>query len=97
MIRAFLTVVLPLLLPTALYLLWAIAMRRAEAAGINQLLRGLPWLWLGGAGVVLLAGVLALVALGFGRSADTAHYVPPRTIDGKIVPGHIEPGPAPQL
>jgi uncharacterized protein DUF6111 len=97
MIRAFLTVVLPLLLPTALYLLWAITMRRAEAAGISDLLRDLPWLWLGGAGIALLVGVLFLVALGIGTNADTAHYVPPRTIDGKIVPGHVEPGPAPDL
>ena len=97
MIRAFLTIVLPLLLPTALYLLWAIAMRRAQTAGVTDILRGLPWPWLGAAGIALLAAVLVLVAFGFGRSADTAHYVPPRTIDGKIVPGHIEPGPAPDL
>ncbi len=96
MIRAFLTIVLPLLLPTALYLLWAFAMRRAEAAGLVEILRGLPWLWLGAAGIALLAGVLMLVALGFGRSADTAHYVPPRTVDGKIVPGHVEPALAPR-
>jgi len=97
MIRAFLTIILPLLLPTALYLLWAIAMRRAEAVGLSDLLRGLPWLWLGAAGLALLAGVLVLVAFGFGRSDDTAHYVPPRTVDGKIVPGHVEPVPAPKF
>jgi uncharacterized protein DUF6111 len=94
MIRAFLTVVLPLLLPTALYLLWVIAMRRAGPVGAVDLLRGLPWIWLSAAGIALLVAVLILVAFGFGRSADTAHYVPPRTVDGKIVPGHIEPAPA---
>jgi len=94
MIRVFLTVILPLLLPTALYLLWATATRRAGPAGAVDLLRGLPWIRLGAAGIVLLVGVLVLVAFGFGRSADTAHYVPPRTVDGKIVPGHIEPAPA---
>jgi hypothetical protein len=96
MIRAFLTVFLPLLLPTALYLLWVVAMRRAEAAGMGELLRGLPWIWLGAAGTALLAGVLVLVALGFGRSADTGHYVPPHTVDGRVVPGHVEPGRAPR-
>jgi hypothetical protein len=96
MIRAFLTVVLPLLLPTALYLLWAVAMRRAEAAGVGDLLRTVPWVWLSAAGVALLAVVLVLAALGFGRSADTAHYVPPRAVDGRIVPGHVEPGPVPR-
>ncbi len=97
MIRAFLTIVLPLLLPTALYLLWAIAMRGAQAAGITAALRELPWLWLAAAGVGLLVLVLIMVAVGFGRSADTAHYVPPHNVDGKIVPGHVEPGPAPDL
>jgi hypothetical protein len=94
MIRALLTVILPLVLPTALYLLWVFAMRRAEAAGVGELLRGLPWIWLAAAGVVLLVGVLALAALGFGRIADTADYVPPRAVDGQIVPGHIAPAPA---
>lgn len=96
MIRAFLTVILPLLLPTALYLLWVVAMRRAEVVGASDLLRGLPWIWLGAAGLALLAAVLVMAALGFGRSADTAHYVPPRAIDGRIIPGHVEPGPAPR-
>ena len=94
MIRVVLTVIVPLLLPTALYLLWAIAMRRVAATGMVDVVRGLPWVWLGAAGLALLAGVLVLAALGFGRSADTAHYVPPRTIDGKIIPGHVEPAPA---
>ena len=97
MIRAFLTIVLPLLLPTALYLLWAIAMRGAQAAGITGALRDLPWLRLAAAGIALLLVVLIVVALGFGRSADTAHYVPPRNVGGKIVPGHVEPGPAPDF
>jgi hypothetical protein len=97
MIRAFLTVILPLLLPTALYLLWAVAMRRTQMSGVSDLLRELPWPWLAATGIALLVGVLFLVAFGFGRSADTAHYVPPRTIDGKIVPGHVAPGPDPGL
>ena len=96
MIRAFLTVILPLLLPTALYLLWVYAMRRAEAAGLSETLRGMPWIWLAAAGIVLLVLVLTLAALGFGRRADTADYVPPRAVGGQIVPGHIEPAPAPR-
>ena len=97
MSRAFLTIVLPLLLPTALYLLWAFSVRRAQVGEIGDFLRQLPWLRLSAAGVVLLVGVLTLVALRFGQSADSAHYVPPRTVDGKIVPGHIDPGPPPKF
>ena len=90
MIRALLTVILPLLLPTGLYLLWAITMRRAATAGIGDMMRGLPWPWLAALGVALLAGVLALASLGFG-SGERGVYIAPHAVDGKIIPGHIEP------
>jgi hypothetical protein len=92
MIRAILTVILPLLLPTALYLLWAIAMRRATASG--DALRDLPWPWLASAGLVLLIGALALATQRFG-GGEKGIYVAPVAVDGKIIPGHIEPAPPP--
>ena len=88
--RALLTIILPLLLPTALYLLWALAMRRIETADMAELLRGLPWVWLVPAGVVLVAAVLVVVQVGFGGSG-VGVYVPPQVKDGKLVPGHFEP------
>ena len=96
MIRVFLTVILPLLLPTALYLLWVLGMRRTESAGAGEVLRDLPWIWLVAAGCVLLAAVLLMAALRLGRSTDTAGYVPPHSVGGQIVPGHIGPAPAPR-
>ena len=90
MMRAVFTVILPLILPTVLYLLWALAMRRVAAAGVGDLLRGMPWVWLVPAGVALVAVVLVLIPLGFGRGSSGV-YVPPEIVGGKLVPGHIEP------
>jgi hypothetical protein len=56
--------------------------------------RALPWLWLGSAGVVLLALVLFGVTVHFG-TAQQGVYVPPRWQGGQIVPGHVEPAPKP--
>lgn len=81
--RIFLTYVVPLLLPTVVYLLW---LRFAPPSGEE---RGVPWLWLAGAGVVLAAIVLAGLALS-GGSPDGI-YVPPHVENGKIVPGQILP------
>ncbi len=89
MLRILLTIVLPLLLPTALYLLWisALGAPRADSAVAWS---SLPWVWLVGAGAVLLIAVLLLVSLGFGTRQEGV-YVAPRYENGRIVPGHIEP------
>jgi len=93
MLRVFVTIVLPLVLPTALYFFW---MRLAlwsprGAEEDDSVHRGAtPWLWLAGAGALLLAGVLFVVIAGFGTSTPGV-YVPPHTENGRIVPGHIEP------
>ena len=86
--RILLTIVLPLLLPTALYLLWVNTLRPArEGSAIS---RTAPWLWLAGAGVALLAIVLFVVTVHFGAPQEGV-YVPPRWENGRIIPGHIEP------
>jgi hypothetical protein len=91
MLRVFLTVVLPLLLPTALYLAWVGAFG-AEQGGSAVRWTAIPWIWLAGAGVVLLAIVLFVVTVHFG-SPQEGVYVPPRSEGGRIVPGHMEPRP----
>jgi hypothetical protein len=93
--RIFLEFLLPLLLPTVLYLLWV----RAERSRIERLGRGepprwqdAPFLWLALMGVVLAGAVL--MALHFAGGAGTEGvYVPPRLIDGQVVPGHVDPRP----
>jgi Family of unknown function (DUF6111) len=93
MLRVFATIVLPLLLPTALYLLWVMMADRSRRGGPMRW-AALPWVWLIGAGTVLLIVVLVVVNLHFG-SSQTGVYVPPRYERGQIVPPHIEPKPNP--
>jgi hypothetical protein len=91
MLRVLLTIVLPLLLPTALYLLW-VGTFGAERRGSAVRWTAVPWTWLAVAGVVLLAIVLFVVTVHFG-SPQEGVYVPPRWEAGRIVPGHMEPRP----
>ena len=89
MLRVVFTIFLPLVAPTAVYLLWmwlANWSRPGAAAGWG----GLPWWWLAGTGVLLLALVLFVVTVHFGRP-QPGIYEPPRMENGRIVPGHIEP------
>ena len=89
MLRIFFEVLLPLALPTALYLCWVwIAQEPGPAAGLRW--AALPWVWLAGAGVLLLAFVLLVLVVGFGTSQPGV-YVPPRWQNGRIVPGHVAP------
>jgi len=89
MSRELLTLVVPLLLPTALYLVWLRATRWSEKSGAVAWHK-LPWIWLAVSGVVLTALVLFVVTVHFG-TATPGTYVPPRVEDGRIVPGHIVP------
>ena len=91
MLRVIFTIVLPLLLPTAVYLAWLRIVHRSRRDGTVRW-AALPWLWLAGAGALLLALVLFVVTVHFGISQPGV-YVPPRWEDGRIVPGHIEPQP----
>ena len=88
MLRVLLTIVLPLLLPTALYLVWVTTLRPMEHNGAT-FWRALPWIWLAGAGVALLAIVLLVVTVHFGTPQEGV-FVPPRWEIGHIVPGLME-------
>ncbi len=92
MSRAFLQIVLPLVLPTVLYLIWVIFIRKPGPDGdgdVPHWLRHGPWLWLIAAGIALMAIVLAVAAwLTGGDPGGT--YVPPRLENGRVVPGRIE-------
>jgi hypothetical protein len=87
--RVLLTIVLPLLLPTALYLVWVTVLRRPHRNGAAAWTTW-PWVWLAGAGIALLAIVLFVVTVHFGAPQEGV-YVPPHLQNGHIVPGHIEP------
>ena len=52
MLRVLLTIVLPLVLPTALYLLWVSTLGTPQEGGAMSW-TAVPWIWLAGAGAVL--------------------------------------------
>ena len=87
--REILTLVVPLILPTVLYIAWLRLTRWSETGGAVAWHK-LPWLWLVVTGVVLTALVLFVVTVGFG-SGVPGTYVPPHFENGRIVPGHIGP------
>lgn len=93
MLRVLLTIVLPLLLPTAVYVAWLVFMSwSANREPIR--LHTLPLVWLALAGVALLALVLVTVTVHFGEPSG-GRYVPPRYEDGRVIPPQIEPEPPP--
>ena len=85
MLRVVFTIMLPLVLPTALYLLWTGLVQRPGEGR-----RTLPWPWLAGAGALLLVVVLFVVTDRSGTSRSGV-YVPPRAENGRIIPGHFAP------
>ena len=89
MLRVLLTVVLPLVLPTAVYVAWIAFMSRSSSRERMQL-GALPVVWLALAGVVLLAAVLITVNVHFGEPAS-GRYVPPRYEDGRVIPPYVDP------
>jgi len=89
MSRILLNYVLPLALPTLIYLIWAaMAARRGDEDAAP--LREGPWFRLAVAGFVLMLAALAATAITGGMEPD-GEYRAPYSRDGKIVPGHMGP------
>ncbi len=79
------------LLPLVLYAIYVAAMRQRArvTGGIKPDWEDGPWFWLVVAGVGLSIG--AFVVLGVVSGASTkSDYIPPRIIDGKVVPGQTK-------
>ena len=93
--RIFLTYVLPLALPTLVYIAW-VGYARKQHVGrgggdgdLPELRRG-PLFWSLVTGFVLMLGGLAAIALMTGAPPDSGEYQSPRLQDGKIVPPHFK-------
>ncbi len=91
MFRLFFTYILPLIAPTALYLVWSGIQQRRALAGKRAApppsFADMPWLVLIGAGVSLLVVVLLGFMLFGGGAPPGTRYVPPHMDGGRIVPG----------
>jgi hypothetical protein len=89
--RIFLTYVLPLLMPTVLYVLYLVVSRQVMSGKgeLAETLRRVPWLWLLGGGLVLVGVSLAIYSLTAGGETHRP-YVPPHVEDGQVVPGHLD-------
>lgn len=90
MFRAVLHIIVPLLLPVAVYALGAYWTNKRQGQGRLPGWEEGQWFW-----VILLGAVLAMFSVGYltysgGRPGDV--YVPPHVEDGKIVPGELRPG-----
>jgi len=87
--RAFLAIVVPLALPTALYVLYmTLARRRSGATGAAAQPMEMPWSWLIIAGGILV--IVTFLALYVFEDAGRGKYHPARIIDGEINPGYFD-------
>lgn len=83
--RIWLTVILPLLLPTLLYVASVSVMRQGRRAAMQK-----AWPWLLAAGAIFSGCVLAAAWFRSG-GGDNGNYVPPHVLDGRVVPGRLVP------
>ncbi|MEK7820311.1 MAG: hypothetical protein AAB543_04305 [Pseudomonadota bacterium] len=92
MIRILFEYILPLIAPFLVYFGWVwVAARTAEkTGGAAPDWRQGPWLWLGGAGIVLLMAALVATAWLGGEPTGGIYHPPTLDKDGRIVPGHFE-------
>jgi Family of unknown function (DUF6111) len=101
MLRKLLTVVLPLMLPTLIYMAYMMIDRRKAAASGGAPVPwwvGAPWAWLITGGVFLAAIVLFILALTGGFDTSSTYH-PARLIDGRVIGGETTPSaphPAPR-
>ncbi len=83
--RVLVTIIVPLVLPTALYLVWRLWLGRTVTVSST-------WVWLLVAGLALSSLTLIFLSVDFGAPREGV-YVPPHVENGRVVPGNIEPAP----
>jgi hypothetical protein len=84
--RQFFEIVLPLVLPTLIYIAYVASARARGVTGQPEI----PWVWLAVAGGFLAVVTFVAVAL-LGGAPPTDLYQPPHLEGGKIQPGQFEP------
>ena len=91
MLRTALFHVVLLLAPAVLFMIYLIIARKVRLSKTDaaRMLRELPWPWLLGAGIALMAASLVVLSLSSGDDREGT-YVPPHMDDGKVVPAKVE-------
>ncbi len=84
--RQLFEVVLPFILPTLIYAGYVAAVRARGQSSHPEV----PWVWLAGAGALLVIVTFVAAAL-LGGAPPTDRYVAPKIENGKIVPGQFLP------
>ncbi|NQV83408.1 MAG: hypothetical protein HQ494_06260 [Rhodospirillales bacterium] len=89
MFRIFITYILPLVLPTLIYVLWVWNARRTHdfegEDPLPELRRG-PLFWSLSSGLLMMIAGLITIALMSGDPPDSGTYQSPRLEGGKILP-----------
>lgn len=91
--RLILQIVIPLVLPTIVYILW-VKYQLKQNPNANIRVKK-PWFWLISTGCVLTITVMLFFGLSQGKDPDGT-YQPPVYKDGKIIPGHMVPADKPK-
>ena len=86
--RQFFEIVVPLILPTVIYIAYFSVLRPRRGGNFPEM----PWIWLGAAGLLLLAVTFLALAL-IGGAEPGEKYQPPKVVNGQIQPGHYEQTP----
>jgi hypothetical protein len=87
--RGVLAIVVPLALPTVLYVIYmTLARRRAVASGTSTEPMEMPWSWLIAAGGIL--AIITFTAMYLLEDVNRGEYHPAEIIDGEIRPGYFD-------
>jgi len=91
MLRTALFHIALLLAPAVLFMIYLIVARkvRLSKSDTAKMLRDLPWPWLLGIGIALMAASLVVLSMSSGDDRGGT-YVPPHMEDGKVVPAKVK-------
>ena len=91
MLRTALFHIILLIAPAVLFMMYLVIARkvRLSKSDTAKMLRELPWPWLLGIGIALMAASLIVLSMSSGEDRGGT-YVPPHMEDGQVVPAKVE-------
>ena len=91
MLRTAIFHIILLMAPAVLFMMYLVIARkvRLSKSDTAKMLRELPWPWLLGIGIALMAASLVVLSMSSGEDRG-CNYVPPHMEDGQVVPAKVE-------